>query len=63
MSLPSRFLIHLVAATHMKHDITEPARLAAILFAGLCIPLPAQNEKQPPVETTEIVELSVSGMT
>ena len=47
----------------MRNASTQPLLLAAIMLAGLSIPLPAQKEKPPPVEATEVVELSVSGMT
>ena len=66
MHVRSRIPIQVDGESHMKSDFTRPARLAAIMFAGLCVPLPAQKEKQPPVEVagaTEVVELSVSGMT
>ncbi len=66
MLFRSHFLIEPDREIHMRNDFTKPARLAAIMLASLCIPLPAQKEKQPPVEVieaTEVVELSVSGMT
>ena len=47
----------------MRSDFTKSALLAATMLAGVCIPLPAQKEKQQPVEAIEVVELSVSGMT
>ncbi len=59
LTFRSQFPILLDGATHMKSDLTFPA-LAAIVFAGLCTPSPAQTET---VEPTQVVELSVSGMT
>ncbi len=43
MLFRSQFLIHLDEETHMRTDFSKLALLAAIMFAGLCIPLPAQK--------------------
>ena len=40
-----------------------PTFAGVMLLAGLCVPLPSQQKKQQLAESTEIVELAVSGMT
>jgi hypothetical protein len=50
----------------MNNPFNQPARLAAIMIAGLCIPSPAQDKqqkKQPPTKAAQVVELHVAGMT